>query len=165
MQLLSYQSDATNCLRPRSTAAKSAGKAVGNSLSQYIPLLNLGLSAASEPRVTPGARLLSHAAAIAGSEDDRLAGSTIYSAARNDFSRQAGMLLVIVREEQTGLTRNRSIRVCILGVAGLRSQHLQPSFLTGLRPAVGEPRVGRADRERPHSVCTAGVRRRGGTQR
>jgi hypothetical protein len=53
----------------------------------------------------------------------------IYSAVRNDFSRQAGKnIFAVAREERTGFTRNRSVRVCILGVAGSRSQHLQPSL-------------------------------------
>jgi len=43
MQLLSYKFGARCCLRPRFTAGKSAGKAVGNLLSKYIPLMNPGL--------------------------------------------------------------------------------------------------------------------------
>jgi hypothetical protein len=41
---------------------------------------------------------------------------------------------VVAREEPTIFTRNRSVRVWILGVAGLRSQHLQPSLLTASVP-------------------------------
>ena len=41
---------------------------------------------------------------------------------------------MVAREEPTIFTRNRSVRVWILGVAGLRSQHLQPSLLTASVP-------------------------------
>ena len=51
----------------------------------------------------------------------------IYSAVRNDFSRQAGKnIFAVAREEPTG------VRVWILEVAGSGSQHLQSNLLTGL---------------------------------
>ena len=68
MQLLSCKSDARCCLRPRSTAVKSAGKAVGNLHPQYIPLLNLGCIADSGQGVKSGTCPLPHDAAIAGSK-------------------------------------------------------------------------------------------------
>jgi hypothetical protein len=42
-------------------------------------------------------------------------------------------IFVVAREEPTSFTRNRSVRVWILGVAGSGSQHLQPILFIGLQ--------------------------------
>jgi hypothetical protein len=46
-------------------------------------------------------------------------------------------IFVVAREEPTSFTRNRSVRVWILGVAGSGGQHLQPILFIGLQSVAG----------------------------
>ena len=54
---------------------------------------------------------------------------------------------MVAREEPTRFTRNRSVRVWILGVAGLRSQNLQPSLLTASVPLLAGDELVRSPEE------------------
>jgi hypothetical protein len=119
MQLLSCKSDARCCLRPRSTAVKSAGKAVGNLHPQYIPLLNLGCIADSGQGVKSGTCPLPHDAAIAGSKRENHRKHThvafFESLLKFEFLWELGLrrrVLPVVPELRSGLDNEAGRRLC-----------------------------------------------------
>lgn len=54
---------------------------------------------------------------------------------------------MVAREEPTSFTKNRSVRVRILGVAGSGSQHLQPILVIGLRSVAAGDELVRSPEE------------------